>query len=192
MNSANAQERAVQLQQMIKLKLQNSLAREKNNTDQSGLREISRHKNGTFQLFDNYFSSLLKVNGNVRNSDKAQDIKTMNQAVRRTFEITIKNAVASGLYQHSEVEEMNRTYNKVLADCREILRNLDQVVITGQYKMTDGQRLQRIDQLYDRMVGVFRFTKTYCSDIEVLRFSRQRERTDIEQLRGLYGPTIKN
>ncbi len=192
MNGANAQERAVQLQQMIKLKLQNSLGREKSNIDQQGLRNISTHKNVTLQLFNNYFSSLSTVNNNVKNGDKVQDIRTMHQAIRRTFEVTIRNVAKSGVYQQEEIKELNSTYAKVQSDCREILRNLDLLLINGQYKMTDGQRVQRIDQLYDRMVGAFRFAKMFCSDVEVLRLSRLREKNDIEHIRGLYNPNFNN
>lgn len=182
-----SKELKIQAEQLAKLKLQSIIVKEKNKIDQEGLDNIGNNKNGTYSLYNDYFKSLRTVNGNVKESDKAQYIRDVISEIKRFFPLTISRADNSGLYERSEIAYFRQVYDKVVKDCNEIIRNLNAVTSNGEYEMTDDQRMERIDELHKQMVSAYMFSRKFCTDIENVRRAREQAKQDAQRMQQLYG-----
>lgn len=182
-----SKELKIQLEQLVKYQLQSSTVKEKNRIDEQGLDNIGRYKNGTSVLYSEYFKSLFKVNGNVKNSDKAQYIRDVIEEIKRFFPLTISKATNSELYERGEIAYFLKVYENVLKDCNDIIQNLNAVTSNNQLEMTDDQRIDRIDLLHERMVNAYMFSRQFCTNIDNIKIAREKERKDSERIKQLYG-----
>jgi hypothetical protein len=57
----------------------------------------------------------------------------------------------------------------------------------GKLQLTDPQRLDRLDKLYDLMKDKAAFASSFTSKCRQLAISRQRAKADKERLKKLYG-----
>jgi|GEM_PF-5222845 len=177
----------VMLEQVLKLKLQSKMIDQGNEDSQQGLDRIGDNKNGTYSEFKNYFTSLKNVNPNIRNDDHKERIRDLFYEIRRIFPPTIDRANNSGLFEFHEVQYFNKVYQRVQDDCRDILSALDLVTGNGNVEMTDDERIQQIEKLYNRMLEAYKFSKDFCTEIECRKVARQKSRDDSQMIRKLYG-----
>jgi len=177
----------VMVQQILKMKIQTGLQKEGNKNADNGLSRIGTNKNGTYTVFKNYFTSLKNVNPKVKETDEVEKIKDLFFEIRRIFPLTVDASINSGLFEFHEIQYFNKVYDKVQKDCTDILSNLNTVTRSGTTKMTDDQRLDRIKQLYKRMVDAYTFSKGFCTDVEYTKANRQKAKDDVQMMQKLYG-----
>ncbi|MDX5438184.1 MAG: hypothetical protein LPK03_13360, partial [Pontibacter sp.] len=72
-------------------------------------------------------------------------------------------------------------------DCIAILSELQSLTTDQIVDMRDDERLQRIDGLYGKMSGNYRFSEAFGRETQLLAISRKREAKEIENLRLQYG-----
>ncbi len=177
----------IMLEQVLKLKLQTTLVKQGNRDSEKKLDQISSNKKGSYSIFDRYFTSLKQVNPQVGGNETVQKTKDLFLEIRKIFPGTIDRATNSGLFEFYEVNYFSRAYDRLKKDCEDILSSMNTVTTSGKTSMTDDERMQRIDQLYKRMVDAYTFCKRFCTDIECTKASRQQSKNDSQLVRRLYG-----
>lgn len=181
----NAQQKML-MQHVAELQVQLGLVKKGYQIAKDGLNTVSNWTNGEYGLHKDHFNSLLKVNGSVKDSDKRQASWDVYREILREFNHAIHRAQSSSLFVQEEIKYFNDVYEKVMKDCREILDNISMVSSEGAIKMTDDERLARIDEYYDRMLDNYSFAKSFCTDIRVLAEARKRHKEDVEEVRKLF------
>ena len=151
----------------------------------TGLNTIQDIKSGDFKLHSDLFRSLEIVNPDIRGYARVADIITTQVRIVKVISTTTKNLGASGQFKVTELDQIKLVFENILEEC---LENIDELylVITGSesgsdcYRMTDDERIKRIDQIYAEMQCKYSFCRAYSGECSVLAMQRLNEVLEIE------------
>ena len=73
-------------------------------------------------------------------------------------------------------------------DCPSLynLTNLTNVLTAGTLRMSDADRLQAIDHIYEDTNGKLIFLRHFDTEVQILQVQRQKEQNDVNTLQKLY------
>ncbi len=66
---------------------------------------------------------------------------------------------------------------------------LADILTAGSMRMSDDERLERIDQLFDNMQDKLSFLRHFNKQTTLLSIQRAREKNDIQNTKKIYGVT---
>jgi hypothetical protein len=121
-----------------------------------GTNVITAIKKGDFDLHSGYFASLRSVNPSLSSYPKVNAILSLNDQIiaisgqaRQLAEGT--GGMGAQAPPIPEAGTVSAFYDGMLKDCDDDLTILQMLTTTGQVQMTDDERMQAIDRMYDRM-----------------------------------------
>lgn len=153
----------------------------------TGLATISGSKQGEFDLHQNYYASLENVNPAVRESDEVSEINTLDGAIVQRFSTALARYRNDGLLGTDRLAYVQQVYTAVLQACLVDEETLAGVLKTGNWQMTDDQRLGRIRELDASMRNRYSFTLAITDRTDLLERQQAAEGADIATVMGLYG-----
>jgi hypothetical protein len=190
-NSANAQtweewfqqketQKKYLLQQIAALEVYYDYAKKGYDVASKGLGIIQQIKNGDFDLHQEFFNSLRRVNPAIANWSRVGEIINLQiNIVKRVKESN------DFLKQSSEFTKQERDYffgvlkkiaEESVADIDELI-----VIITADgLVMKDDERIKRIEMLYGGMGGRLEALLAFQSEIKLLEMRRMQEKKGIE------------
>lgn len=151
-----------------------------------GLNLIGDIKNGHFGLDKNFFSVLDNVNPKIRDYAKVAGIINLNfQIVKRYKEVN--NQIRSTKFlTEQEIVYARKVLASVLDDCNGLMDELIGTVKNSSLKMSDDERLKRIDVLYSEMQGNFKFVVGFSNEISIMKVQREKDSQETLWLDALY------
>ncbi|MDQ2752743.1 MAG: hypothetical protein M3R72_06945 [Bacteroidota bacterium] len=153
----------------------------------TGLNAIANIKKGDFTLHSDYFSSLKKVNPNVKAYTKIADIIAMQGSIVKACRQQKLNMKSSGQFNRNEISYAGKVFDNLLDGCTEIIDELITVTTDGILQMKDDERIKNIDKLYASMQERYQFSQHFGNDNSKLALQRLREQNDLNVSKGLYG-----
>lgn len=157
------------------------------NIAEKGLNAAHELKNGTFGLHRAYFSSFEQVNPVIQANPKAKSTYDLHQQIINVCNNEIKWQQKAQLLSPEEFSHLQRVYKNLLVESQHDLNELVQVLTPGTLQLTDSQRLERLDHLYDQMKDKQAFAGYFTAKCRKLALSRQQSQLDKDQLKKLYG-----
>lgn len=154
---------------------------------ESGLNTAHDLKNGTFGLHTAYFNSLEQVNRVVANDPKGKAILDLQTELISLFDKEIAWQQKEKLLQVSELDYIQDVYNNLLNECKKNIDELNLVLTPGKMQLTDQQRLERLDHLYNSMKDKYTFAGDFIAKCRKIALNRQQAIKEKEQLKELYG-----
>src|SRR5205085_5917829 len=85
-----------------------------------------------------------------------------------------------------EINYISSVYNQLISA---ILRNLDdlmQVISEGVLRMSDDERLERIDEVYNDIQDKLTFLRYFNNHTSILALQRAKEKNNISTLQNIY------
>jgi len=152
-----------------------------------GLDFIRSNKNGEHRLHQDYFLSLQTVNPAIQNWQKVTSIIAGALQILKLTKDAVNSGIQSGLLSSAEIASCRNTTDNLLADC---LRDVEELVLLTSpmdYKMTDDERIKRINALFAQMQDRKTFAVAFCSEMEPLFFGRMAEAVETKRSRILNG-----
>lgn len=177
----------IQRQQNKVIWLQNAQKTLENTMSKLKLNEISEWSEKQRKLYDDYFQELRKVKSSIATFRKVKDI------IRRQIMLVDEYKKAWRLLQQDrnfspqELGEMYRVYSGILD---ESLKNIDELMlVTNSFatQMTDGKRMELIDQAGTRLEQNLTDMRNYNNRNFKISLSRSGDRNQAEMLKKLYG-----
>ena len=158
----------------------------------TGLNTIQNIKKGDFNLHSDFFGSLEIVNPKIKTCTRVADIIAYQVRIVKNISTTIKNLKESGQFNTNELDYSKAVFENLLDEC---LKNVDELylVITSDelqsdsYRMTDDERIKRIDQLYTDMQDKYSFCQSFSKECSVLAMQRLSEQVEIIMSKKLNG-----
>lgn len=144
---------------------------------------------GNFSLHEAFLDALLQVSPTVRNYKKVGDIIAMQSKLIQEQGAAYSRFQGSGNFNSEELSYLARVYDKLIDQSLGNLDELTVVITAGQARMTDNERLESIDRIYDDLQDKLLFLRDFNSSTAVLSFQRTKEHHDVEALQGLYRRT---
>jgi len=141
---------------------------------------------GNFSLHEAFLDALLDVRPTVRNYHKVAEIISLQIKLMQQQGDAFIRYQGSGNFSSEELDYIGRIYDNLID---ESLRNLDEltVVITaGQVRMSDNERIEAIDRIYDDVQEKVLFLKDFNNTTSVLSLQREKEQHDTESMQNVY------
>lgn len=152
-----------------------------------GLTTIGDIKNGHLKLDQNFFAALESVNPSIRNYAKIAEIIALNIKLVKSHAEALKQVDKSKMFTLEEKEYINNVFSKTLGACSDLIDELALVLSEGKLKMSDDERINRIDLIHKSFHDYRVFSSSFSSEISVLALQRAKESNSIERVKALYG-----
>jgi hypothetical protein len=152
-----------------------------------GLTAIDNIKNGDFSLHSEYFSSLSKVNPQIKAYWKIADIIQTEIRVLRTCTTVARLLKEATLFNDEEIRYCDLVLTGAADGCRDLAIQLSDLITEGKLQLRDDERLCRIDEVHAAMKDRERFVLSFSQQTKMLALQRAKEQKDVKVLRLLYG-----
>jgi hypothetical protein len=175
------------LQQIAALQAYIKVAEKGYTIAEQGLQTIGQIKNGEFTLHSAFYSSLKAVSPTVANMAEVAEIIALETSLVSQFSHKLSGYRESAWLQPAEVSYISQVYTGLVNNGLELLTALSNLTTNGQLSMTDGERINRIQQMDKDMQRQYRLAQAFTNQTDLLTVQRQQEGNDIETLKGIYG-----
>jgi hypothetical protein len=186
-NYAQAKQRKELLLQIAALQVYIDYAKKGYSAVSKGLHFIGDAKRGELNLHGAYFTSFFKINPRVRNYYKAAEIVSMQFKIMNLYKKTCTDLKAVDLFHGSELDHIERSFERLLENCSDTLDQLLAVTTDSKLELKDDQRIQRIDALHKTMLEDYHFCISFSRDAKLLTLSKAADQKDAKNMDALYG-----
>ncbi len=163
------------LQQIAALQVYIGYVKKGYEIGKDGLKLVGDIKDGDFNLHKGYFTSLVKVNPEIKKYSKVVAIVGLQQKIIAVRSQTVKKLQESKLISETEQRYCKQVFERLLEDCGQTMDDLMLVAMDGTLSLKDDERLQRIDQVYDDMSDKHRFAVQFANGAMELVRNRSAE-----------------
>lgn len=178
---ANAQNQQIKvyLQQIAANKAYIELLQKGYRIVKKGWNTIGDIKQAHFTLDTDFFKSLEAINPRVKNYAKvAASIVLLNSAKKQIQNLS--NAVnTNNLFSVNEKRYVSKVATNVQNECVMQFDLLQIMVTDSQVKMTDDERIKRIEAVYEAAANVYSFVNAFVADAQLLAWQRDKEQREI-------------
>lgn len=171
------------LEQLVALKMYAGYLKKGYDIVGTGISTVKDIKNGEFSLHSTFFSSLKSVNPAIRKNAKVASIISLQISIIKALNSTRDN---DGL-KLSENQYILDVEDRVTDDCLVDIEELLLVITSGRLEMSDDERIERLDSIYERMRDKAAFVQSFTGEVNLLIHQRKNEQKSINHLRELYG-----
>ena len=154
---------------------------------EQGLQTIGQIKNGEFNLHSTFYSSLKAVSPTVANMAEVAEIMSLEISLIDQFSHKLSGYRQSAWLQPAEVSYITQVYTGLVNSGLECITALANLTTDGQLSMTDGERINRIQQMDIAMQRQYRLAQAFTNQTDLLTVQRQQEGNDIGTLKRIYG-----
>ena len=151
---------------------------------QQGLTTIGNIKNGDFNLHSDFFRRRELINPRIKNSAKVADIISYPLRIVKLSKQTMAHIREGRQYSSSELDYCKTVFEQLLDDCLQSIDDL--VLMLTSFRMSDDERMKRIDQLHLSMQDKYAFASSFSDETMLLFLQRIDERIEIDHSRKLY------
>jgi hypothetical protein len=153
----------------------------------AGYENIKKIAQGNFSLHKIFLDGLLSVSPTVRQYKKAADIIKLQLQLVKEYKSASGRFQTSGLFNSNELSYLSNVYSNLFNQSLKNLNALAMVLIDGQLRMSDAERLQSIDRIYLDMQDKLTFLRQFNQSTFVLALQRTKEQNDASTSKALYG-----
>lgn len=151
-----------------------------------GIHLIRDIKNGEFNLHNDYFNSLSSVNPQVKKYAKVAAIMQYEYEILQTCEKTLRQIKSSNRYSPGETSYIQKVFDRLLEETSGNMDELALIIKDGEVKMSDDQRIKRIDKLYLKVQSDRVFAQHFTERTRRLGADRSSYEQQMQQVQTLY------
>jgi hypothetical protein len=148
-----------------------------------GWKTIGDIKQAHFTLDGDFFKSLEAINPKVKNYAKvAASIVLLNSAKKQIQNLS-SDIDANSLFSADEKDYVSKVGANVQSECAIQFAMLQTMITDSQLKMSDDERIKRIEIVYEAAVDVYSFVNSFASDVKRLVLQKTKEQKEISNYR---------
>lgn len=151
-----------------------------------GLDFIGDLKDGEFSLHKDYFSSLDQISGAVRKDTKITTIEDMERSIFEMNDKALKMVDTSSQLSPDEKGYVRKVWSGLLSDSQDKLNELALLTTSGNYQLTDAERLERIAGIHQDMQSTYSFACSFYNKMTVYAAEKKKETGELQRLSGWY------
>jgi hypothetical protein len=152
----------------------------------NGITTVRQIRSGEFDLHSTFYTSLSRVNPQIKQYSKAAAILRNQQLILSTYRSTIESIRGSPYVPAEQTDWLYRTCQPFLEDVAATTHHLIAVLTNGRLKMSDNERIGQIDKLYDQSKKQLIFIQQMATDASMLKTQRSKDQYENEYLRRQY------
>lgn len=154
-----------------------------------GYNTVKDLSQGNFSLHQTFLDGLMEVSPTVKKYRKVSMIIEAQLALVKEYKSSFSRFKSDGSFNTKELDYMEKVYGNLL---KLSLRNLDElagVITAGKMRMSDDERLQAIDHIYEDMEEKIQFLRHFNSQTSILGLQRSKAKKDLQFSKQLNGIT---
>jgi hypothetical protein len=171
------------IQQIAALKVYLDFLKKGYTIVQKGTNLISTIKQGSFNLHNNYFSSLKNVSRVVRDSPKLSAVMHYQQSILVGFRKLYDESRHDENFSPGEIDYIQHVYQNMLTECNVSIDELVILATTGEASMKDDERLLRLDKVHEDLQEKFAFAQRFINTTKALSHERSREMIQMDEIK---------
>ena len=148
------------------------------------IKDISK---GNFNLHDVFLNGLMQVSPGVKKYKRIADIISYQIQLVKEYKIAFKRFKTSNLFNTNEIKYIENVYGNLFKKSLENLDELAVVITSNKLRMSDDERINAIDRIFNEMSDKLVFLKTFNRENNVLAIQRGREMIDTKISKKLNG-----
>lgn len=152
-----------------------------------GYGTISGLSKGNFNLHDTYLSSLLRISPAVKGYARIAGIISQQASLVREYKSAFSRFRNSGHFTAPELNYFEKVYGKLIGESLSSLEELVNVAFGGKLRMSDAERIEAIDRIYETSSGHLGFLRHFNRQGSLLSLRRERETKDVQGMQKVYG-----
>lgn len=138
-----------------------------------------------------YYSALKSVSNLVKDARKVQKTVTMIGEISDLFVTSYQKMLSDNNYTSRELEVIARGYTRLLQEATDLLLELKNIINVTGMSMTDKDRLDLINRIYNGVKHIRDLTNYYTRKNISVSFLRARAKKDTKRVLELYGTNEK-
>lgn len=151
-----------------------------------GYKAVKNMSEGNFSLHKTFLDALMQVSPVVKNYKRVGDIVEYQFMLMKESRKGIQQIIKNERFSPKEIDYFEKVYANL---SRESLRNIDEltsVITADRLRMSDDERLNAIDRIYEDMQQKILFLRDFNGSASVLALQRYKEANDVEAIRDAY------
>ena len=153
-------------------------------TGYNTIKDISK---GNFNIHQTFLVGLMQVSPAVRKYKKIAEIISYQTQLVKEYKSAFRRFDASNLFNTNEIRYMDNVYTNLFSKSLQNLEELTMVITAGKLRMSDDERINAIDRIYNDIADKLVFLRTFNKENNVLAIQRGREMVDTKVSKKLNG-----
>jgi hypothetical protein len=152
-----------------------------------GYNRIKDISKGNFNIHQAFLDGLMQVSPAVRKYKRIGEIISFQTQLVKEYKSAFRRFDASNLFNENEIKYMSNVYGNLFNKSLQNLEELAMVITAGKLRMSDDERINAIDRIFDDMGDKLVFLRTFNKENNVLAIQRGREMVDTKVSKKLNG-----
>jgi hypothetical protein len=151
-----------------------------------GYNRVKNIAEGNYKLHQVFLDGLFAVNPAVRNYKRVADIISYQQMLLKEYRRAYDRFKRDPNFSEDELRYMENVYSYLVKQSLKNLEELAMIVTAAKLRMSDDERIQRIDAIYRDMEDKISFLRYFNNSTQMLAIQRAKENNDVSVLQKLY------
>lgn len=153
----------------------------------TGYTAIKNVSEGNFSLHQQFLDKLQQVSPLVRKYKKVGDIVRYQITILKEYKLAYNRFKSDRNFGASELRYLSAVYRNLFDQSLKNIDALLTVLTASKLRMSDDERLERIDKLFDDMQDKLSFLRHFNKNTNLLAIQRVKEKNDIIAMQNIYG-----
>lgn len=154
----------------------------------TGYNAVKGIAQGNFSLHEVFLDGLMLVSPEVKKYYKVAGIISYQKDIVSEYKSAFNRFKASGTFNAGELDYMGKVYKQLFDQSVSNLDDLLTVITASQLRMSDDERLQAIDRVFDDTQDKLTFLRDFNRQAGMLNLWRKKEQSDLQTLQKIYQP----
>lgn len=185
--SAELQQLALNIEKLAQLKQVLANMKQGYQLIFTGYSRIKDITEGNFNLHDAFLNGLLQVSPEIARFSKAADIILTQRSLISEYKAAFGQFKAGGRFSPDEIQYLGNVYSNLLKRSEQQLDELNMILTSGRLRMSDDERLQAVNRIYEDMQDKITFLRDFNRRAAMLEYQREKDQQAQQTLRQING-----
>jgi DNA repair ATPase RecN len=152
-----------------------------------GYTSIKHISEGNFSLHKTFLDGLLEVSPAVKRYQRVAAIIQYQLKIVQEYKAAFLQFKESKQFTATEIDYIGKVYSNLF---NQSIRNMDElamVITSGKLRMSDDERLNAIDKIYDEVMDQYTFLNEFNNNTAILSLQREKDKMDIDLMKKVHG-----
>jgi hypothetical protein len=152
-----------------------------------GYTAVKNISEGNFNIHKAFLDGLMEVSPAVKKYKRITDIINYQIRIAKEYKLAFNRVKEGKQFTADEIDYLGKVYSNLFNESLKSLDELSMIITSGKLRMSDDERLQAIDKIYQAVEDQYSFLKDFTNNTSMLSLQRKSEQAQIEMSRRLYG-----
>ena len=150
----------------------------------TAIKDISE---GNFSLHKTFLDGLMEVSPTVKKYKRVADIINYQVRIVKEYKSAFRQFKENKRFTVTEIEYLGKVYANLFDQSVKNIDDLAMIITAGKLRMSDDERLQAIDKLYEEILDQYSFLNEFNNSAAILAVQREKDQMDIDLMRKVHG-----